>query len=203
MRKEAPAGPPCASGATDRSTAELADWQAFRQLEARQLRRAIGDLLRLTEQHEALMKRHDAYAKLVPQLRAANEQLVLATFGARDLQQAAEAVNRQQMEFFAMLAHELRNPLHPIIMANHLIGDIAVHHPDLAILHDVIGRQVALLVRLVDDLMDASRASMDKITIARRRLPLMDAVHGAVEIAQSVLGERGQHLLLDGPAAPL
>jgi two-component system, sensor histidine kinase len=209
MRKAAsdrpsPAAVPSATtGTAAHSAAELADWQAFRQLEVRQLRRTISDLLQLTEQHDALKKRLDTYAKLVPQLQAANEQLVLATFGARDLQQAAEAVNRQQMEFFAMLAHELRNPLHPIIMANHLIGDIATHHPDLVILHDIIERQVALLVRLVDDLMDASRASMDKITITRERVPLMDAVHGAVETGQALLTERGQQLRLDGPGAPL
>jgi two-component system, sensor histidine kinase len=209
MHKEAPDVPSLAPvaatspGAPAHSAVELADWQACRQLEVRQLRRTISELLQLTEQHDALKKRHDTYVKLVPQLQAANEQLVLAIFGARDLQQAAEAVNRQQMEFFAMLAHELRNPLHPIIMANHLIGDIAGHHPDLTILHDIIERQVALLVRLVDDLMDASRASMDKITIARCRVPLMDAVQGAVETCQSVMTERGQQLQLEGPAAPL
>lgn len=209
MHKAAPDRPPpvvataAAPGAAAHSAAEQADWQAFRQLEVRQLRRTIRDLLQLTEQHDALKKRHDSYAKLVPQLQAANEQLILATFGARDLQRAAEAVNRQQMEFFAMLAHELRNPLHPIIMANHLIGDIASHHPDLTILHDIIERQVALLVRLVEDLMDASRASMDKITVTPCRVTLMDAVHGAVETGQALMSERGQQLLLEGPAEPL
>ncbi|MBA5689757.1 sensor histidine kinase [Rugamonas apoptosis] len=204
--RDGPAPAPTAAVAPDatvRSAAEPAGWQTFRQLEVRQLRRTISDLLQLTERYDALKARHEAYLKLVPQLQAANEQLVLAIFGARDLQQAAEAVNRQQMEFFAMLAHELRNPLHPIIMANHLIGDIATRHPDLTVLHDIIERQVALLVRLVDDLMDASRASMDKITITRCRVPLMDAVQGAVEIGQSLLTERGQRLQLDGPAEPL
>ncbi|MBA5607182.1 HAMP domain-containing histidine kinase [Duganella sp. FT3S] len=203
MHKEAPIEPPIGAGAPARSTTELTDWQTFRQLEVRQLRRTIGDLLHMTEKHNALKERHDTYAKLVPRLQAANEQLVLAIFGARDMQQAAEAVNRQQMEFFAMLAHELRNPLHPIIMANHLIGELAGHRPDLTILHDIIERQVALLVRLVDDLMDASRVRMDKITIARSRLSLRDAIQGAVEIGQPLLTERGQQLSLDLPAEPL
>ena len=57
----------------------------------------------------------------IEQLRDANEHLVLAAVQAQHLQEDAEAANRRQNEFLAMLAHELRNPLSPIGMAASLL----------------------------------------------------------------------------------
>jgi len=55
------------------------------------------------------------------QLREANEHLVLATVDAQYQREDAEATNRRQNEFLAMLAHELRNPLSPLAMAASLL----------------------------------------------------------------------------------
>ena len=102
---------------------------------------------------------------LVQQLREANQHLVLATFGAQDQQASAEAANLRQTEFLSMLAHELRNPLQPMAMANDLLAGIADLHPSIAKVHGVYGRQMTHMVRLVDDLLDASRVSCGKITL--------------------------------------
>jgi len=94
----------------------------FHALEVVQLSSTINDML---QAKSAEHKRANANALLVPQLREANQNLILATFGALDSLAAAEAANQRQTQFLSMLAHELRNPLHPIIMgklADALVG---------------------------------------------------------------------------------
>src|SRR6185312_7311654 len=68
---------------------------------------------------------------------------------------AAEQANRAKDEFLAMLGHELRNPLAPIVTAIQLMklrGDVRSSHEQ-----QIIERQVQHMVRLVDDLLDVSR----------------------------------------------
>ena len=102
---------------------------------------------------------------MVAQLREANENLVFATINAQSLRDDAEAANRRQNEFLAMLAHELRNPLAPISMAAALLERIPAATPQLLNLTQVIGRQVDHMAHLLDDLLDAARISSGKITL--------------------------------------
>jgi len=168
----------------------------FHALEVVQLSSTINDML---QAKSAEHKRANANALLVPQLREANQNLILATFGALDSLAAAEAANQRQTQFLSMLAHELRNPLHPIIMANDMIGNIANAHPDLPMPHGIIQRQVKHLVRLVDDLLDASRVSAGKISIQTSFISLQGVIESAVETSQSIIDTRSQHLELDFP----
>ena len=130
-------------------------------------------------------------------LRDANEHLVLATFNAEHLREDAEAANRRQNEFLAMLAHELRNPLSPISMAASLLGTMPNASPQLANLSRVIGRQVDHMARLLDDLLDAARISIGKITLSVQPLLLSELLQHAVETIQPRIQERRQHLRLD------
>jgi signal transduction histidine kinase len=130
-------------------------------------------------------------------LREANEHLVLATFNAEHLREDAEAANRRQNEFLAMLAHELRNPLSPISMAASLLGTMPNASPQLTNLSRVIGRQVDHMARLLDDLLDAARISSGKITLAVQPLPLAELLQHAVETIQPRIQERRQHLMLE------
>ena len=132
-------------------------------------------------------------------LREANEHLVLATFNAEDLRQDAEAANRRQNEFLAMLAHELRNPLAPISMAASLLGNVSGASAQLDKLSRVIGRQVDHMARLLDDLLDAARISSGKIKLALEPLALADVLRHAVETVQPRIAERGQVLDLALP----
>ena len=77
----------------------------------------------------------------------------------------AVAAALRQVEFLSMLAHELRNPLQPMAMANDLLSSHTELHPDIARAHAVYSRQVAHMARLVDDLLDASRVSCGKIDL--------------------------------------
>jgi signal transduction histidine kinase/ActR/RegA family two-component response regulator len=127
-------------------------------------------------------------------LREANEHLVLATFNAEHLREDAEAVNRRQNEFLAMLAHELRNPLSPISMAASMLANVPNASAQLVNLSRVIGRQVDHMARLLDDLLDAARISSGKITLDVQPLLLSELLQHAVETIQPRIEERGQHL---------
>ena len=137
------------------------------------------------------------------ELRQANEYLVIATLQAGQLKDAAESAHRRQDEFLAMLAHELRNPLAPIRSA------VAVlERPDCSAamrekMHDVIGRQVRHMVRLIDDLLEASRLTQGKVLLQRAPTAVAEFVQQAVENARELIDARRQQLTLDLPAEPL
>ncbi|WP_344762205.1 hybrid sensor histidine kinase/response regulator [Actimicrobium antarcticum] len=127
----------------------------------------------------------------------------MATFGAQDLQATAEAEIKAKKEFLSMLAHELRNPLAPIMTANGLLEKLAIAHPMLPKLHDVIDRQTRHLKRLVEDLLDASRISSGKITLRRNQFLLSDIIESAIETSQPLLTQRKQKLVLTIPTEPI
>ena len=164
------------------------------------LRSTISELLKVVESLNEEKKATASLENRVIQLREANQNLVLATFGAQDMQATAEAANLRQTQFLSMLAHELRNPLAPIAMANELLGKITAAHPQLPKLHGIIERQVRHMVRLVDDLLDASRVSSGKITLQKRQLLLSEIVESAVETSQPFIDKRNQRLIIDLPA---
>jgi len=136
----------------------------------------------------------------VSELREANEHLVLATVNAETLREDAEAANRRQNEFLAMLAHELRNPLAPLSMAASLLERTSRATPQLLDLARVIGRQVGHMAHLLDDLLDAARISSGKITLAVEPLLLADVLAGAVETVEPRMQERAQRLSLALPS---
>ena len=112
---------------------------------------------------------------------------------ARD---AAEEANHAKDEFLAVLGHELRNPLSPIVTALQLLRQRGQESRELA----VIARQVKHLTRLVDDLLDVSRITRGKVELDRRPINLAEVVSRAVELAAPLLEQRQQHLGVDVPA---
>jgi signal transduction histidine kinase/ActR/RegA family two-component response regulator len=127
-------------------------------------------------------------------LREANSHLVQATVNAQTLQDEAEATNRRQNEFLAMLAHELRNPLAPISMAAAMLERMPDMAPELVALRSVISRQTEHMARLLDDLLDAARISSGRITLDVAPVTLADVIERAVETVQPRVAERGQRL---------
>lgn len=171
--------------------------------EAEQLRNKTADLLTRVDELDAVTQSKHLLEALVVQLRDANQHLVLATFGAQDLQAKAESANLRQEEFLSMLAHELRNPLAPIAMAADLLGKISEAHPMLPKLYGIISRQVGHMSHLVDDLLDASRVTTGNITLQRRSLELSEIIDSAVETSQPFIDKRNQKLSIHLPAQPL
>lgn len=148
-------------------------------------------------------RRADIGAVSGSQLRDANWNLITAIFVALDSCAATEVKNQRQTEFLSMLAHELRNPLHSVSMANDLIGNIEGAHQDLPKLRAIIGRQVAHLVRLVDDLLDVSRINTGKIALQRSCIAAQEVIESALEISLPLIRMRQQSLELDFPDRPI
>ena len=113
-----------------------------------------------------------------------------------------EDADRRKDEFLAMLSHELRNPLAPIVTALQLM-DLREAGSDLRIERAVIERQVKQLARLVDDLLDVSRATLGKIGLRSERLEIWAAISRAIEVVSSELKARRHKLTVDVAAQGL
>jgi two-component system CheB/CheR fusion protein len=116
--------------------------------------------------------------------------------------QLAEA-SRHKDEFLATLAHELRNPLAPIRNSVHYLSMDGLTADDVNMARDVIARQLNVMVRLVDDLLDVSRYSRNKLDIRKERVELAAVVESAVESSRSLIDQSGHELTVSMPSAPL
>lgn len=111
----------------------------------------------------------------------------------------AEDALRAKDEFLAMLGHELRNPLAPIVTAIDLLkhGERDTH------ILDVLTRQVASLTGLVDDLLDVARITRGKIELRRTRLDLASVIVGAIEAASPLIERKRHTLSVEEPKHPV
>ena len=134
------------------------------------------------------------------ELREANEKLVLVTLNAQKLEEEAKAVNRRQEEFLAMLAHELRNPLAPIMNGVELLSALD-GRPIPSGLLDIMRRQGRHLVRLVDDLLDVSRITQGRVTLQQRPMRIAEVLQQAVDTCRQQIDKRRQRLDLKLSAA--
>lgn len=100
---------------------------------------------------------------------------------------ALEDLHRRKDEFLAMLSHELRNPLAPIINAVHLLSLQTNEGTVQQRARTVIKRQVGLLIRLVDDLLDISRITTGKIHLRLERVGLNGIVERALETTRPLM----------------
>lgn len=96
--------------------------------------------------------------------------------------------------FLAMLGHELRNPLAPIANALALLDRSPMENNSIRKTHDLIGRQVKQLTRLVDDLLDVGRISSGKVQLVLKMIELSDVIDEAVEASQSMLRDKSHTL---------
>ena len=109
----------------------------------------------------------------------------------------AERANAVKDAFLAMLGHELRNPLSPILTALELMnvrGAVGFEKE-----RRIIDRQVRHLVRLVDDLLDVSRFTRGKIELHRASVDLADVVADGIETATPLLEQRGHEVKIEVP----
>jgi signal transduction histidine kinase/ActR/RegA family two-component response regulator len=112
---------------------------------------------------------------------------------ARALEEAharAEEAARAKDEFLAMLGHELRNPLSPIVTALQLLR--LKKHASREL--DVIERQVETVLRLVDDLLDVSRITSGKVELRKVRVNVAEIIERAVETMSPALERKHQRL---------
>lgn len=178
-------------------------------------RRKDGSTLAASSSVSALRSDDGQYAGLVAivwdvgENGQAEEALRLAEQQLRDrdsdlavLEDALREAVQRKDEFLAILAHELRNPLAPIRTSLELLRGANDAPGVLPRVLPVLERQVAHVVRLVDDLLDVSRITSGQITLRRRPDVLSDLVRDAVESHQAALVRAGVSLVVELPDDP-
>jgi PAS domain S-box-containing protein len=121
------------------------------------------------------------------------------------LRQQAEVLaenDQRKDEFLSMLAHELRNPLAPIVTAAELLRVAGAEAPRVERYRATIERQARHLSRLVDDLLDVSRLTRRTIVLRRQPVDVRAVVQSAVEAARPIIDARGHALDITMPADP-
>ncbi len=111
-------------------------------------------------------------------------------------EEALREMDQQKNAFLAQLAHELRNPLAPIRNATRVFRQSHGTHPDAVWASGVIDRQVDHLTRLIDDLLDVSRITRNKLELRVQRVELQEVVRSAVEICRPLIDQNGHEVML-------
>ncbi len=170
---------------------------------------AAGRLVR-TESHYFVASGEERVVDLIlaPVTDAAGRVLFLAATGTdvterHQMEGTLRDTDRKKNEFIALLAHELRNPLAPLrngLQVMRLaVGD--AHAIDQA--RGMMERQLGHMVRLIDDLLDISRISQNKMELRRSRVLLTDVVSSAVETARPAIEAAGHELTISLPQGPI
>ncbi len=146
------------------------------QMEKAQQLQALNASLR--EANDALAARNAELQREIAERANAEDRLRIA--------------DRRKDEFLATLAHELRNPLAPLLNALNIrrLSAPDVEDP----LQGMMERQLALLVRLIDDLLDVARITRGKLMLRKDVTTLQDVLHSAMETAGPLI-ESGKHRL--------
>ncbi|WUR14584.1 ATP-binding protein [[Empedobacter] haloabium] len=121
----------------------------------------------------------------------------------RAAQEALQAADVRKDEFLATLAHELRNPMAPLVNALQILrlpGRAAVPASNVL---DIMERQLKQMVRLVDDLLDVSRITTNKLGIRHEPLVLQDVIGHALETSGPLLQQRRHALSVHQPDQPV
>jgi two-component system CheB/CheR fusion protein len=144
-------------------------------------------------------------ARKIPGDAGRGELVLLAIEDVTERKAVAEQLrdeSKRKDEFLAMLAHELRNPLSPIMHAVHLLrrGVAGTSAPKF---YDMIERQTRRLVRLVDELLDVARISRGHIELKRESVDLADIARHAAEASRGRIGEYHHDLVLAFADAPV
>jgi signal transduction histidine kinase len=141
------------------------------------LRAKVSVFVALATKNEQLKRQAEKLSQRTTELTATNKRLV------REMEErrAAERKSSAKDEFLAMLGHELRNPLSAISSASSLLGMPGVGPDSAGRARLIIQRQSQHLSRIVDDLLDLSRAMSGKILLSRKRLDIATLVSSCLD----------------------
>ena len=136
-------------------------------------------------------------------LRQKARALELEILERQRMEDALHESERRRDEFLATLAHELRNPLAPIRNATEIMRIADDDPARLAAARALIERQLAHLVRLIDDLLDVSRITRGRLALRLQRTDLATVLDLALEATQPLVERKRQPLLVEVSGAPL
>jgi signal transduction histidine kinase len=170
------------------------------------LRSKIAVFVDLFRKTRELKRMNDALRHEVQERERAEEALRVANHDleARVLErtQALEQADRRKDEFLAVLGHELRNPLAPILAAIEVMHT-TVPEAERDHARDVVRRQVRQMARLIDDLLDVGRITSDRFVLQSSVVDLDAIVSAAVETSRPLIRERIQELEVSLPPGPV
>jgi PAS domain S-box-containing protein len=118
-------------------------------------------------------------------------------------QQELEEADRRKDEFLATLAHELRNPLAPMRNAIKILKAEGPSRPELNWARDVLDRQIHVMARLLEDLLDVSRISRDNLQLRKETVELRSVIESSLETSQPSIEARGHRLTIELPPEPV
>lgn len=127
-------------------------------------------------------------------LEASNRSLEHEMAERQVAENALRVADRRKDEFLATLAHELRNPLAPLLNGLQILRLNAGEPKALAKAQAIMERQLKQMVRLVDDLLDVSRITTGKLLIAKKRVDVRSVMQDAVETSATFVEECGHQL---------
>jgi len=135
-------------------------------------------------------------------MRTVTRYMTVAYERLRLVRQLRDA-DRKKDDFIALLAHELRNPLAPLRNGLHVMRLASPDSPAVTRARAIMERQLSHMVRLIDDLLDVSRISLNKLQLRRTRVVLADVVSSAVETARPNIDGAEHHLEVLLPPEPI
>lgn len=136
-------------------------------------------------------------------LEESNRRLHREMAERRSAEQALLQADKRKDEFLATLAHELRNPLAPLMNGLEIMQLDDSGNAATKKVREVMQRQLRQMVRLVDDLLDVSRITTGKLVVRKSRVELQVVLKSAVELTEAFIAQRGHALeveMLDAPA---
>ena len=135
--------------------------------------------------------------------RELEQRVFEQTAELRETEKALKETDRRKNEFLAMLAHELRNPLAPMQNSLELLKRLNLKEPSVQGIADTCERQLSQLTRLINDLMDVSRITRDKLEMRSDLVDVGGIVSNAIESTKTLLENSQQTLQLRRPDGPV
>ena len=186
------------------------DYVVRNRLDSTLLERSIRYAVEASKREAALRHIRDELETRVAEradaLETMNEALAAEVAERRAAERALREVDRRKDEFLATLAHELRNPLAPLSSATEILSRTRDTREEGARRERalrVIERQVAHMVRLIDELLDLSRITHGKLELRREWVSLAAVIESALETAEPLLLGRRQAFELVVPETPV
>lgn len=177
----------------------------------RQLQAFAGDLVRdgLSQERvhtsgtEEVASLSESINKMLDRLYEQRQALTREREKLMDLTDALKRADKRKDEFVAMLAHELRNPLAPIMTGAEMLRHASGGDPMVEDTGRIIGNQARHMARIIDDLLDISRITRGQVTLKLETIDLATVTAVAIEQIQPLIASSRHQFSVDVPTGPL